>query len=304
MNCRSGNWLTSIAASAHGAEGPGRHCGPAKHPRAPSRRDWCPRVRHARPAGDGVRRWESRTEWSLSVAAVVFLGAFAWPIIQVDLSQPARVVCRDLAVLTWALFIVDYAVRLCLARNWRYFWRHIPDLLAVALPVLRPLRLLRLVTLLRVLNLRATNSLRGRIAIYVGSCTVMVVFCAALAELDAERGHPGANIESFADALWWSCVTMSTVGYGDRYPVTAQGRFVGLGLMLAGIALLGIVTAALASWLIENVREVAEAEQQITRQDISDLHHELQQLRAELRLARGGSPGTDPGAVPVPLMTS
>ena len=153
--------------------------------------------------GDGVRRWDSRTEWSLSVAAVVFLCAYAWPIIQIDLSQPARMVCRDLAVLTLALFIVDYAVRLCLARSRRYFWRHLPDLLAVALPILRPLRLLRLVTLLRVLNRGATSSMRGRVAIYVGSSTVLVVFCAAPAELDAERGHAGANIQSFADAVWW-----------------------------------------------------------------------------------------------------
>jgi voltage-gated potassium channel len=69
----------------------------------------------------------------------------------------------------------------------------------------------------------------------------LVLFVAALAVLQAERGHPGGNIESFGDALWWAVTTVTTVGYGDRFPVTTTGRFVAGGLMLAGIALLGVV---------------------------------------------------------------
>jgi voltage-gated potassium channel len=56
--------------------------------------------------------------------------------------------------------------------------------------------------------------------------------------------------------LWWALTTIATVGYGDRYPVTGQGRLVAAGLMVAGIAVLGVVTASIASWLIEKVREV------------------------------------------------
>jgi voltage-gated potassium channel Kch len=58
--------------------------------------------------------------------------------------------------------------------------------------------------------------------------------------LDAERADARANIRSFDDALWWSATTITTVGYGDHYPVTAQGRLVAAGLMLGGIALLAI----------------------------------------------------------------
>nr|MBA3233489.1 two pore domain potassium channel family protein [Propionibacteriales bacterium] len=81
----------------------------------------------------------------------------------------------------------------------------------------------------------------------------LVVFVAAVAMLDAERGAADANIESFGDAAWWAVTTMTTVGYGDRFPVTTEGRLIASALMLAGIALLGVVTAALASWFVERI---------------------------------------------------
>jgi Ion channel. len=122
--------------------------------------------------------------------------------------------------------------------------------------VLRLLRLLRLVTLVSVLGRTATASFRGRVATYVGSAVLLVIFVASLAVLDAERGRPGANINSFGDALWWSVSTVTTVGYGDRYPVTVTGRLVATGLMICGIALLGVVTASIASWFLDRVRDL------------------------------------------------
>jgi hypothetical protein len=80
----------------------------------------------------------------------------------------------------------------------------------------------------------------------------------ALAVLDAERGKPGANITTFGDAIWWAMTTITTVGYGDRYRTTAIGRLAAAGLMIGGIALLGVVTATLASWLIEQVAETED----------------------------------------------
>ena len=158
---------------------------------------------------------------------------------------------------TWALFGADYVIRLTLSVDRRRFVRaNLLDLPVIALPLLRPLRLLRLVTLLSVLNRYAGGSLRGRVAVYVGGATTLVLFVAALAVLDAERAADGANITTFDDALWWAMTTVTTVGYGDRFPVTGSGRLVAGGLMLAGIALLGVVTASLASWLLEKVREV------------------------------------------------
>jgi len=107
--------------------------------------------------------------------------------------------------------------------------------------VLRPLRLLRLVKLLSILQLAAVSTLRGRIVLYAAGSSVLFVTVAALAIFDVERNAPGATITSFGDALWCAVVTITTVGYGDMSPVTLPGRFIAVGMMVAGIALLGTV---------------------------------------------------------------
>ena len=228
-------------------------------------------------------RWEARADWPLTFAALLFLVAYALPILDLGLSSPVQQVCRAVTWVAWGLFAVDYIARLVLAPDRRRFVRgNVLDLAVVALPVLRPLRLLRLVALLSVLNRYAGDSLRGRVAVYVAGSTSLVLFVASLAALDAERGAKGATITTFPDALWWALTTVTTVGYGDRYPVTAEGRFVAAGLMFAGIALLGIVTAALASWLLDKVREVEEHAQAATRADVTTLTAEIRALRAVL----------------------
>ena len=119
--------------------------------------------------------------------------------------------------------------------------------------------------------------LRGRLAVYVAGGAALLGFCAALAVLDAERSRPDANISSFGDATWWAITTMTTVGYGDHYPVTTSGRLIGVALMLGGIALLGVVTASLASWLVEAV-EAEQQESEDVRAEIQTLHQKLDLL--------------------------
>lgn len=155
-----------------------------------------------------------------------------------------------MVALTWALFGIDYLVRLFIAEDRRkFFVGNLFDFLVLALPLLRPLRLLRLVTLLSVLNRTGSPGLRGQVVTYAAGGTALLVLCGALAITEAERSRPGATITSFSDGLWWAVTTMTTVGYGDTYPTTATGRVVAVVLMVAGIALLGVVTATLASWL-------------------------------------------------------
>lgn len=227
------------------------------------------------------QRWEKAGEWPLTFAALAFLLAYAWPILDPSLAPGWVTATETVSWVAWAMFAVDYAVRLRLASHRAAFVRkNWLDLLVVLLPLLRPLRLLRLVTLLAVLQRKAGGSLRGRVSVYVAGAAVMTMFVASLAILDAERGRAGSTIEGFGDALWWAATTVTTVGYGDQYPVTTAGRLVAAGLMLAGIALIGVVTATLASWLIERVQEIEETARTATEQDVRVLSEQIARLQA------------------------
>ena len=82
---------------------------------------------------------------------------------------------------------------------------------------------------------------------------VLSIGLGAVTVLDVERGDSDANITTFGDALWWAATTVTTVGYGDRYPVTLEGRLIAFALMLVGISVVGVVTASVAAWLIASV---------------------------------------------------
>lgn len=118
---------------------------------------------------------------------------------------------------------------------------------------------------------------------FAAAGTALLVLTGALAITQAERGAPGSSIANLGDGFWWAMVTMSTVGYGDMYPVTVVGRVVAVGMMLGGIALLGVVTATLASWLVEQVDATTEAEHHATRGQVEEMRAEM---RAELRAMR------------------
>jgi len=224
-------------------------------------------------------RWQRITEWPLVGAALVFLGFYAWAVLD-DLQGPAGQVAEAVITVTWALFAIDYFVRLVLAEHrMQWFGRNLLDLAIVALPILRPLRLIRLLTVLAIFQRVAGKSLRGRVVVYTAVSTFMLVFVSALAMLDAERNYPDASITTFGDALWWACTTITTVGYGDRYPVSVTGRFIAVALMLGGIALLGTITATIASWLVQRVTEQDQASQAATRQQVDKLSRQVQVLQ-------------------------
>lgn len=235
------------------------------------------------PRGTQLQRWESRTETPLMLAAMMFLVAYAIPIIWPSSSPDLTRGCAFVVTVTWVALGLDYAVRLAIApRRWRFIRSNLLDLAALALPVLRPLRLLRLVALLSVLNRAGASTLRGRVATYVGGGSALLIFAGALAITDAERRSPDATITGFADGLWWAITTVTTVGYGDRYPVTTTGRFVALALMIGGVALLGVVTATLASWLVERVRADNEEEATATRAQVAELTEQVRALAARI----------------------
>jgi len=239
------------------------------------------------------RRYEELSEWPLVALAVLFVAAYAWGVLRPDLPPWLLTTLRLVTVVAWPVFLADYVLRLVLAEHrWHFVRRNWVDGVAVLLPLLRPLRIINLVRVARVLDRRLTSSLHGRVAAYVTLTASLVVFMASLAVYDAERGAPGASITGYGDAVWWALTTITTVGYGDEYPVTGEGRLVAVLLMVGGIALLGVVTAAVASWFVGRVAEAAQAQDDADdaalRAEVRALAEEVRALRAELGVRTTG----------------
>jgi voltage-gated potassium channel len=240
-------------------------------------------------ASGGYERWGRRTDVPLIVLSLVFLGAFLVPVARPDLSAGPRRALAILNVALWLVFAIDYVVRVYLAPDrWRFVRGHVPDLVIVAVPMLRPLRAARLLRLLRLAGLagRVTNgirrSLHARVAVYVGMVALLAIVVAAAGMLEAERRTPESNIASFPDALWWAATTVTTVGYGDRYPVTASGRAIAIGLMVVGIALLGVVTAAVAAWFVDRLATAREEVQDAVSKETQAVLDALEDIRLRL----------------------
>jgi len=240
-----------------------------------------------------LTRWERRVEWPLTGLAVLFVVVYAWQVLDGRSTPGVHAVLEVVLWLIWLVFAVDYAVRLKLAVDKRrFFVTHLFDLLAVLLPMVRQLRVLRLINVLKVLNKRFAGRFRQRVGVYAAGVTFLVGLCASLAVLDAERDHPDASITTFGDAAWWTLTTISTVGYGDRYPVTWEGRLVAALLMIGGIALLGVITGTIASWLVERLSGVEDSvveSERATAAELRLVRAELAELREELRAARADS---------------
>jgi voltage-gated potassium channel len=231
-------------------------------------------------------RWTKRTDFPLLVVAGIFVVAYAWDIIG-NLHGLSDDAAQIVIWITWAIFVVDYVVKLVLApKRVRWFFRHILDFLLVALPFLRPLRLMRVAMVWTSVHRVAGRTLRGRLSVYTIGSALLLVFVASLAVLEAERNAPGSNIHDFGQAIWWSFVTITGVGYGDFEPVTFEGRAVAVGLMVAGIALIGVIAATLATWLISAVQVQEEKESAATRVEVAELSQAITLLRQELAADR------------------
>jgi len=231
------------------------------------------------------QRYRDLADWPLTLTALVFLAAYASQVIG-RIEGSAAFWLEAVMWATWGIFAVDYLANLWLAPDrGSWFVRNLHELLIVALPFFRPLRLLRLVTLLSVLHRTLGDTLRGRVVTYVVGSATMLVFVGALAVLDVEQSAPEAKILTFGDALWWAITTITTVGYGDMYPVTPLGRMVAAALMMSGIAVLGVVTASIASWLVQRVEDTAEAAaeaEEPVRAEVAELVAEIALLRRDI----------------------
>jgi voltage-gated potassium channel len=164
------------------------------------------------------------------------------------------------------VFITDFIIRFSKASSKRSFlkWGWIDLVSSIpTFDVLRAGRFIRLIRLLRILRaVRSTkllvfhvfrNRTQGTFAA-VASISVLLVIFSSISILNVETG-PSSNIKTAEDALWWSFVTITTVGYGEVYPVTTEGRVIAAVLMVAGVGLFGTFTGFVASWFMQDRRK-------------------------------------------------
>jgi voltage-gated potassium channel len=190
----------------------------------------------------------------------------------------------------WALFAVDLAIRVWLAeRRLRYLLTHPVDVLVVLLPALRPLRVLRVFTAGQALVAGGRVSLL-RSTQAVATAAAILILIAAPSVLAAERHAPGAHITTFPDALWWAATTVTTVGYGDMFPITGAGRMVAVALMFVGISLVGVITATVAAWFIDQTRDAAKAENADMAERLRKMEATLAELHAMVLASGQHSP--------------
>ncbi|MEU1041654.1 ion channel [Streptomyces sp. NPDC005551] len=197
-------------------------------------------------------RWQRRTELLLTAASLAFLGSYAFLVLAHGASDAWRGVALCVLLAAWAAFAVDYGVRWRLSgRRFGFARSHWLDTLVLVLPLLRPLRIVRIYEAVQHRRGGPRLSLHARVVAYAGLSASLLGFTGALAVYQQERGAPGANMRTFGDALWWACSTLSTVGYGDIVPVTTGGRVVAAAMMACGLGLLGAVTGSFSSWLLQ-----------------------------------------------------
>ncbi|MFC8046806.1 potassium channel family protein [Nocardia sp. NPDC057353] len=225
--------------------------------------------------------WERATNVPMLLLAVLFLGVYAWYVLDTGASPYLDTWLARVDLVIWAAFAADFAIRVYLSRDrWRFVRTHPLELLIVLVPPFRPLRLVR-AALLMLGTLNRARLTRFRLSIYVGTSSVLVVLLCSLAFFDAEYGAPDAKVQNYGDALWWSAVTVTTVGYGDYYPVTAEGRLVALVLMTFGIGLISFAIGTTTSWVFDQLKAV-EASADQTEKQIGTLLDEIRGLRAEV----------------------
>jgi len=220
-------------------------------------------------------RIERLTEAPLLVLAFIMIPLLVGPILwSLSPSEGAAYLALDAFI--WALFAVDLTVKVAVSpHRLAYLRRHWIEVLVVIVPFFRPLRLLRVF----IFGSRAWVGVRRLVNVDFLLVYGMGLVIVAATVVATVEGGGNTSIHSFTDALWWSIVTITTVGYGDMVPVTAAGRAMGIILMLGGVAFFSGVTANLASFLVRG-RESSAVE-------LAKMNKELEILRMEIAKLRG-----------------
>jgi len=200
-----------------------------------------------------VRRIWNET---LTFLALAFLVAFSYPAFVNPIPSSTQTLLNIVQWFSWIAFAADLIYGLSNAKSKKqYLKKHPLEVAAVLLPFLRPLRLMRVISFGGLAIQKVAIGRQFAITIKVLLASIFVAYISAVQITITERAVEGSNIKNFGDGLWWAITTVTTVGYGDRYPTTTEGRFLAVALMIMGISLMGVITASVAAWFVKMGQE-------------------------------------------------
>ena len=220
---------------------------------------------------------ERLTELPLLLLSFVMIPLIIGPLLW-NLSTIEENIFTTLDAFIWAIFAADLVIKTLVSTNKvRYLKIHWLEVTIVILPFFRPLRLLRLL----IFGSRAFVGARRLANVdFILVYGLGLVIVAATLVRTVEHSAPNALITDFQEALWWSVVTVTTVGYGDFAPVTAMGRAIGVVLMIGGIALFSGITANLASFFVApNIKRSSSQDELVL--EIRGLRKQIDKLEAK-----------------------
>lgn len=209
----------------------------------------------------GLNTYFEKAELSYMALGFAYLLIYSIQVLA-PLGQYLYDALENLSMVIYVIFVIDLVLRVIAAGRelftvaglFKFLKENWLAIAATLLPAFRSLRVLRVLLVLRGLSpfLKTRSS---RVGMVVGISFPLVLYTAALSVYEAEAGADGANITSFSDAIWWAFASVTTVGYGDKFPVTADGRFIATFLMVIGIGLFSSLTALLAAWVLGQKNE-------------------------------------------------
>lgn len=234
------------------------------------------------------------------VLSVLSLAALVAELL-IPLSPEERHLLNRFDDVVCGIFLMDVAVHWWLApskgRFIRWGWIDVVS----SIPTLDFLRWGRIFRVLRILRaLRSFHAVaehfradraRGTFVI-VGLLSLIAVLFATIAVYELEHARPEANIHTPGDALWWAFATITTIGYGDRFPVTFAGRTIAVLLVVFGLSFFGTFTAYVASFFLEKAQLKEETEIQQLIREVRHLRTKVEDLEALPRKER--PPPADP----------
>jgi voltage-gated potassium channel len=238
------------------------------------------------------RRQAAYEKWS---ALPVFLcgSLFLVGLVEVVMESGDTRSGQVLMLSAWIGFVIDLIVRWTLDGSPRSFARrNWFAIIAVLIPIFRALFVFYIFIRLA----RGRTRLQSKIQYYAAYLTILVITFGAALVLGAERDYPGSNIHTYGEAVWWACVTVTTVGYGDYTPVSPTGRGIATLMLFNGVAIISVITATISS------RFVSDPEKGELPVTLDLVDERLERIEAALALltARGGTDPDAPPAGPVP----